>query len=73
MIASATFGRQRVLTVYTEMRLASPADLDSISGTVRTTPTVAGQRRRNHSNALAAAPMSASTAKMVLGEPGIQP
>ena len=72
-MVSATFGRQRVLTLYTEMRAASCADLDSISGTVRTTATATGQRRLNHSSALAAAPMSASTAKMVLGEPGIQP
>ena len=62
-----------MLTVYTEMRQASCADLDSISGTVSTTATPTGQRRRNHSSALAAAPMTASTAKTVLAEPGIQP
>ena len=62
-----------MLTLYTEMRQASCADLDSISGTVSTTATVAGQRRRNHSSALAAAPMAASTAKTVLAGPGSQP
>ncbi len=62
-----------MLTLYTEITQATCADLDSISGTVRTTATATGQRRLNHSSALAAAPMAASTAKTVLGEPGIQP